>query len=89
MMGSMPPGAAGPNAHALQHLTPQQQMFQQQQQFALANPQFVALQHQRLLQQQHQRQAQAAMMQQQQQMYGAGMPMNMSGMNMAQYQQAI
>ncbi|KAG4222973.1 hypothetical protein PC116_g28554 [Phytophthora cactorum] len=33
MMGGIPPGAAGPNAHALQHLNPQQQqqMFQQQQ----------------------------------------------------------
>lgn len=35
MMGVMPPGAGGPNAHALQHLNPGQQqahMFQQQQQ---------------------------------------------------------
>lgn len=37
MMGAMPPGAVGPNAHALQHLNPQQQQQiyqQQQQQFA-------------------------------------------------------
>lgn len=32
MAGGMPPGAGGPNAHALQHLSPQ--MFQNQQQFA-------------------------------------------------------
>jgi hypothetical protein len=31
LMGGMPPGAGGPNAHALQHLNPGQQMFQQQQ----------------------------------------------------------
>lgn len=36
MMAGMPPGAGGPNAHALQHLNPNQQaaMFQQQQQMS-------------------------------------------------------
>lgn len=35
MMGGIPPGMAGPggaNAHAMQHLNPNQAMFQQQQQ---------------------------------------------------------
>jgi hypothetical protein len=30
LMAGMPPGAGGPNAHALQQLNPQAQMFQQQ-----------------------------------------------------------
>ncbi|KAI0171679.1 LIM-domain binding protein-domain-containing protein [Hypoxylon sp. FL1284] len=79
MMGGMPPGA-GPTPHALQHLNPQ--MFQNPQQFALAqNPQLMTqIQQQQLIQQQRQRQ----MMQQQ--MYGGGMPMNVPGMNMAQFQ---
>lgn len=34
LMGGMPPGAGGPSAHALQHLNPQAQMLQQQQQQA-------------------------------------------------------
>jgi hypothetical protein len=31
VMAGMPPGAGGPNAHAMQHLNPQAQMFPQQQ----------------------------------------------------------
>ncbi|EMR68649.1 putative topoisomerase ii-associated protein pat1 protein [Eutypa lata UCREL1] len=78
MGGGMAPGA-GPNAHAMHHLNPQ--MFQQQQQFALANnPNMVALQQQRVLQQ---RQLMA-----QQMGYGNiganGIPMNMN-MNAAQF----
>ncbi|KAI1397473.1 LIM-domain binding protein-domain-containing protein [Hypoxylon fuscum] len=79
MAGGMPPGAGGPNAHALQHLSPQ--MFQNQQQFASQNhqmnPQMMAqIQQQQLMQQQRQ-----AILQQQ--MYGNAMPgMNMQRMNM-------
>ena len=32
LMGAMPPGAGGPNAHALQHLNPAQAQFLHQQQ---------------------------------------------------------
>jgi hypothetical protein len=41
MMGGVPPGAGGPNAHALQHLNPSQAQLFQQQQFAAANCRFL------------------------------------------------
>lgn len=84
IMGAMPPGVAGPNAHALQHgLSQQQQLFQQQQQIALQNNPALFAQ----MQQQQQRmlqQRQAAMIQQQ--MYNSGMPMGMQGVTAAQFQ---
>ncbi|RYP19673.1 hypothetical protein DL767_009607 [Monosporascus sp. MG133] len=79
MGGGMAPGA-GPNAHAMHHLSPQ--MFQQQQQFGMNNPNMVALQQQRMLQQRQ------LMAQAQQMGYGNmggnGMGMNMN-MNAAQF----
>ncbi|RYP22845.1 hypothetical protein DL765_001441 [Monosporascus sp. GIB2] len=79
MGGGMAPGA-GPNAHAMHHLNPQ--MFQQQQQFGMNNPNMVAIQQQRMLQQRQ------LMAQAQQMGYGNmggnGMGMNMN-MNAAQF----
>ncbi|KAI0483955.1 LIM-domain binding protein-domain-containing protein [Xylariaceae sp. FL0804] len=81
LMGGMPPGAGGPNAHAMQHLNPQAFQQQQQQQYAMAqNPSMLAMQQQqqRLL---HQRQLAL-----QSQMYGGMNPMQMGQMNAAQFQ---
>ncbi|KAI8252524.1 hypothetical protein K4K56_008968 [Colletotrichum sp. SAR 10_98] len=83
LMGGMPPGAGGPNAHALQHLNPQNPMFQQNQ-FAqnFNNPAAMAhatqMAQQRLFQQQQQ--ARQALMAQQAfnaNMGVNGMPMGM------------
>ncbi|OLN86198.1 Transcriptional activator ptaB [Colletotrichum chlorophyti] len=90
LMGGMPPGAGGPNAHALQHLNPAQNpMFQQNQFTNFNNPAAMAqLAQQRLFQQQQQ--ARQALMAQQAfnaNMAGVnGMPMGMpmNPMNAAQ-----
>ncbi|GKT57509.1 topoisomerase II-associated protein PAT1 [Colletotrichum tofieldiae] len=93
LMGGMPPGAGGPNAHALQHLNPAQNpMFQQNQFGNFNNPAAMAhatqLAQQRLFQQQQQ--ARQALMAQQAfnaNMAGVnGMPMGMqmNPMNAAQ-----
>ncbi|PQE17357.1 Topoisomerase II-associated PAT1 protein [Rutstroemia sp. NJR-2017a BVV2] len=77
MMAGMPPGAGGPNAHALQHLNPNQQaLYQQQQQAMNFNPQLMQ-QHQMMQHQAAQQRRQAIMAQQY-----SGIPVAMpNGMN--------
>ncbi|KAI0466076.1 hypothetical protein F4859DRAFT_336890 [Xylaria cf. heliscus] len=83
MMGGMPQGAAGPNAHALQHLNPQ--MFQQQQHYmATQNPN--AAQNVYNIQQQRIMQARQAGIMQHQIM--GGMPM-MNAQQFAQLRQGM
>ncbi|KAB8346064.1 hypothetical protein FH972_023116 [Carpinus fangiana] len=85
--GAMMPGMhpnAGPNGHAISHLHPQAQMFQN----PAMNPQFQPNQQMMMAQQQSLRQRQA-MMQAQTQAHNGQMPMNMPGNMNPQAFQAI
>ncbi|ROT40227.1 hypothetical protein SODALDRAFT_91385 [Sodiomyces alkalinus F11] len=81
LMGGMPPGAAGPNAHALQHLNPAQNPMFQQGPFAnfAGNPAMAQLQQQRFIQQQQQSRQQFLA---QQAAFGANMQVGVNGMPM-------
>ncbi|KAL2753759.1 hypothetical protein ACRALDRAFT_2029519 [Sodiomyces alcalophilus JCM 7366] len=82
LMGGIPQGAAGPNAHALQHLNPAQNPMFQGGQFAnfAGNPTMAQLQQQRLFQQQQQQSRQQFLAQQA--AFGANMQVGVNGMPM-------